>query len=105
MIQEFENSQHHPEETGVPVRHMQSAVYWAKPWGKKGKGKGKKKGRKRHKDGLSNKQLLALAIRELGAANQAMAARLSGQGGQVKELPSAPIEVSDYSVDRKWREP
>ena len=83
---------------------MQPAVYWSKPRGKKGKGKGKKKGRKRHEDVPSNKQLLALAIQELGAVAQVMAIQLSGKDSQVEGLPSASIEVHDYSVDQNWEE-
>lgn len=104
MIEKFGDSQHHPENASVPVRHMQLAACWAKPRGKKGKGKGKKKGRKRHEDVPSNKQLLALAIQELGAVAQVMAIQLSGKDSQVEGLPSASIEVHDYSVDQNWEE-
>lgn len=104
MIEKFGDSQHHPENASVPVRHMQPAVYWSKPRGKKGKGKGKKKGRKRHEDVPSNRQLLALAIQELGAVAQVMAIQLSGKDSQVEGLPSASIEVHDYSVDQNWEE-
>ena len=104
MIQEFGNFRHNTGETGASARYMQLAACWAKPRGKKGKGKGKKKGQKRRKDVPSNKQLLALAIQELGAVAQVMAIQLSGQGSQVEGLPSASIEAPDYSVDRNWED-
>lgn len=98
MFEKFETRQHFTGDASTPVKCMQPALFEGYPRKKKHKGKGKHKGKKHSEIRLSNKQLLALAIQELGASNRSMAAALSEIACQGKVIPQASIEASNFLV-------
>ena len=94
MFQGFRPEQPHTADAGIPIRPLQP-VLLSESQGKKEK----RKNRKRHgQQPSSAEQLLALAIQELGASNRMMAAALS-EIAKAKEIPPAPVEVTDFYVD------
>ena len=94
MFQGFKPEQPHTADTGIPIRPPRP-VLLSKSQGKKDKHK-----KRKHVGQQPSyaEQLLALAIQELGASNRMMAAALS-EIARAKEIPPAPVEVTDFYVD------